>query len=299
MNGKSIFAALLLASPALYAADPSVLALFERVPAPPASSAAATGWVAGAMEQPASDELASQRRQVEALMRPQASASGGAMPSDYQRAAADPAYAAQLQARLQAMTPQQQMQEAMRYSAAYSAGAQQEVVRMSQDPAAVRAAIEAHQALPPAEYSAMTRIQSIRDRVQDQESVIGRTFVRELQCGDGEGGCSAAQAEHDRRAARAAWDRILSEYDRGLTDIGREFVNWKASRAKLMAEGERRLAATHYGADSNSDTNRQQLAMYHNTLLGEIELLLRTSTETAQWAAARRADRRVAFHAID
>jgi hypothetical protein len=47
------------------------------------------------------------------------------------------------------------------------------------------------------------------------------------------------------------------------------------------------MAATQYGAAAQSPTNRQQLANYHNALLNEVDQLLQTSIDAAEWAAGR------------
>lgn len=298
---------LLSTSPSLFAAGYSLEALYERVPAPPPTSSTAAGWLQDGhiASGPAVDiqrEIDVQRQANQTLMAPMQAVAAGSMPPEYARAAADPAYAEQLKARLAAMTPEQQMQEAMRYSAAFSAGARQDVVRMSQDPAAVSAAVETYNDYQTREMSATAlaatsqRIDAIRSRVAARSSQIGAELTSQLQCSDGEGGCPSPAAEqHDRQAARASWERITAEYDRALVEIGKEFSAYKKARAGVIAEGQASLAPTRFGEVSKSDTNRQMLVMYHSAMLNEVEQLLSISRDAAEWAGARHALGEVEF----
>lgn len=279
------------------AAVPSVQALYEAAPAPPDRASASPAWLNSAGLQAVRDGLAQHRAAASSLMQPMSGASAVGLPPDYARAAADPAYAEALQKRLQAMTPEQQMQEAMRMARAGAGAGVQEVVRMQDDPAPVKAAVEAYHRRPPpqdllAELSrTQQRIDAIQAAADQRSQTIRRGLLARRQCSDGEGGCpSTAAARHDRELMRQAREATVSECDRALLDIGREIDAYRRSRAAPLAAGDRDLSAAQYGALSHSDSHRQVLSAYYSELLNEVEMLLSLSQGTAEWAAARLGD---------
>jgi hypothetical protein len=102
----------------------SLQALHARVPAPPASVAAAPAWLAGPELASLRKALKDQRTFVEKLT---TQAGSDAMPAagqtggiDFQRAARDPAYAEQLKAKIASMSQEEQMKLAMQMSQAQS-----------------------------------------------------------------------------------------------------------------------------------------------------------------------------------
>jgi len=286
--------ALLSLSATCYAQE-SLQAMYARVPAPPANSAAAAAWLKSPAVTQLQAQIKAQRAGIEKTMAAATAAqqpAGG--PEDFARAASDPKYAAELKAKIARMTPAEQMAFAQRMSAATSANALRDVKAMANDPPAVGTAVDNYLAYQGRNMSlsdlmaASQKITAIRDRVGKREMEISSAAAKKLQCSDGEGGCPSAAAEAaDKATLHAAWTQVIAEYDRALPEISKQFAAVRQARSADIATGQRDMAATQYGAAAQSPTNRQQLATYHGALLTEVEQLLQTSIDTAEWAAGR------------
>ncbi len=296
--------AMLLAAPGGVFAQESVQAMFTSIPAPPATAAAADAWLASAAVKGLPGKIAAQRTGIEKLMAAAAASQQPAgMPEDFARAARDPAYAKELQARIAKMSQAEQMAFAKRMSEATSAGALRDVQAMANESPAVKTAVDAFLAYQQRQMSmsaliaASTQITAVRDRVSSRETAIASAAEKKLQCSDGEGGCPSKVAEEaDNRVLREAWTQIVAEYDRGLVDINKQIAAVRQARSADIAEGQRHMAATSFGTAAQSATNRQQLANYHNALLIEVEQLLQLSKDTAEWAASRYKTHAINFH---
>jgi len=300
-------AGLMLASAA--SAQQSLQALHARVPAPPATAAAAPAWLASADLATLRKQLKDQRAFIEKLSTdagaaalPTAAQTGGGI--DFQRAARDPEYANQVKAKIAAMSQEEQMKLGMQMAQAQSQSALKDVKAMAADPDAVTTAAEHYPDYQAkqmgggitAQYAAVTKI---RQGVSTREVQIAEKAVKALQCSDGEGSCSAADKAADKATLRAAYDAIIAEYNKALPAIAQQVEAARKSRLADITAAQADLGPAQYGAAAQSTTNRQLLGAYHNGVLMEIEQLLVLSEDTAQWAAARFKDRSINFNKID
>ena len=305
----ALAAGLMLASAA--SAQQSLQALHARVPAPPATAAAAPAWLASQEITTLRKQLKDQRTFVENLSKkagadaqPSAAQTGGVI--DFQRAQSDPEYAQQVQAKIAAMSQEEKMQLAMQMQQATSQNALKDVKAMAADPETVTAAAD-HYADYQANPSTMRGIQAqyaavadIQRRVSARAAEIAAKAGKALKCSDGEGGCaSAADQAADKATLKAAFDQITAEYDKALPAIAQQVEAARKSRVADISAAQADLGPAQYGAAAQSSTNRQLLGAYHNAVLMEVEQLLVLSEDTAQWAAARFKDRSINFHKID
>ena len=304
----ALAASLMFASAA--SAQQSLQTLHARVPAPPATAAAAPAWLASPELAALRKQIKDQRAFVENLSReagaaaqPSAAQTSGGI--DFQRAARDPAYAEQVKARIAAMSPDEQMKVAMQYQQAHSQSAVKDVQAMAADPEAVQKAAERysdyqvkHMSSPgiQPQYSA---VDDIRQRVSARELEISNKTVAALKCSDGEGSCSAADQAADKATLRAGFDQIITEYNKALPVIAQQVEAARRARAPDVTGAQRDLQPAEYGKAAQSNNNRQLLAAYHNAVLMEVEQLLTLSEDTAQWAAVRFKDRSINFNKID
>ena len=305
----ALAAGLMLASAA--SAQQSLQALHARVPAPPATAAAAPAWLASQEITTLRKQLKDQRTFVENLSKkagadaqPSAAQTGGVI--DFQRAQSDPEYAQQVQAKIAAMSQEEKMQLAMQMQQATSQNALKDVKAKAADPDAVTAAAD-HYADYQANPSTMRGIQAqyaavadIQRRVSARAAEIAAKAGKALKCSDGEGGCaSAADQAADKATLKAAFDQITAEYDKALPAIAQQVEAARKSRLADITAAQRDLGPAQYGAAAQSTTNRQLLAAYHNAVLMEIEQLMILSEDTAKWAAVRFKDRTINFTKID
>lgn len=302
----ALVASLLITSAA--SAQQSLQALHTRVPAPPATAAAATAWLASAENTTLRKQLKDQRTFVEKLLKDAsadslAGASGGGI--DFARAQRDPAYAQEVQARIQKMTPDQQMALAMQMQQATQAQAIKDVQAMAADPDTVQLAAEHYpdyQTSPATSAGIQTQATAVSDiqrRVSAQSMKIGEQAEKKLKCSDGEGSCSAADQAADKATLRAAHAQIISEYDKALVEIRQQVEAARKARAADIAAAQKVLGPAQYGGAAQSSTNKQLLAAYHNAVLMEIEQLFTLSEDTAKWANTRIKDRTINFMPID
>jgi len=304
----------LLAAPfSAIAATPTPAELFAAVPAVPTRSADAARWFNGdTLVLPAAQivnaGLAARRAEIEAQLKAAGDRSnavaGHAAGIDMTRMASDPAYAESVQARMAAMSPQEQMAMAAQLNSAFSGAALQDAQAMARDPQAVIDAESDFTGNQPALQSANElaavagRIAAIRETVAAREQALVQTL--RWRCSDGEGGCpTPGDAAADQVMARQAHADVIGYYDTGLVQIASEIAAFRRSRGAYVQHADRQLAATHYGADAVSPPRKQSLALYQSSVLDESQQLLRLTTEAAQWAASRTSNRMIAFRPID
>jgi len=293
----ALSAGLLFASAA--SAQQSLEALHTRVPAPPATAAAAPAWLAGPEVVALRKQIKDQRAFVEKLMKdagtdatPTAAQTGGGI--DFQRAQRDPAYAKEIQAKIASMSQAEQMQLAMQMQQATQQNALRDVKAMAVDPEAVKIAAD-HYADYQANPAKMNGIQAqaaaihdIQQRTRAKDAEITTKAAKLLKCSDGEGGCaSKADEAADKATRKASYDQVLVEYDKALVSIRQQVEAARKARSAAIAAAQRDLAPAQYGSAAKSSANRQLLATYHNSVLIEIEELLILSESAAQWAADR------------
>jgi hypothetical protein len=285
----------------------SLQALHSRVPAPPATAATAPAWLAGANVTTLRQQLKDQRAFVEKLSKDAgAAATAGAStgPIDFARMQRDPAYAQEMQRKLAAMSPDEQMKFAMQMQQAQSAQAVQDVQAMAADSDAVQLAVE-HWSDYQVKQSAggiaaqVQAVNDLRQKVSARELQIAGETTKKMKCSDGEGSCSAANQAADKATLKAAHAQIVAEYDKALALIGPQIEAARKARAADIAAAQKDLGPAQYGAAAKSTPNKQMLAAYHNAVLGEVEQLFILSEDVAKWAAARVNDRAVNFVKID
>jgi hypothetical protein len=285
----------------------SLQAMHSRIPAPPATAAAATAWLASAEYTTVAKQLKDQRAFVDKLNKDAgAAATAGAStgPVDFARMQRDPAYAQEMQRKLAAMSQAEQMEFAMQMQKAQSAQAIQDVRAMAADPEAVTLAVEHWPDYQmkqstggiQAQYAVVSDIQR---KVSTRALQIGEQASKKMKCSDGEGSCSAADRAADKATLKAAHAQIIAEYDTALVQIGQQFAAARKARAADIAAVQKDLAPAQYGAAAKSSTNKQMLATYHNAALLEVEQLFVLSEDAAKWAATRVKDRTVNFMPID
>jgi hypothetical protein len=285
----------------------SLQALHSRVPAPPATAAAATAWLASPEYTTLAKQLKDQRAFVDKLGRDagaQATAGMSTGTIDFARAQRDPAYAQEMQRKLAAMTPDEQMKFAMQMQQAQSAQAIQDVQAMAADPEAVTLAVEHWPDYQMKQSTGgiqaqLTAVSEIQRKVSARALQISEQASKKMKCGDGEGSCSAADQAADKATLKAAYAQIIAEYDAALAQIGQQFAAARKARAADIAAVQKDLAPAQYGAAAKSSANKQMLAAYHNAALLEVEQLFTLSEDVAKWAATRAKDRTVNFVAID
>jgi hypothetical protein len=285
----------------------SLQALHTRVPAPPATAAAATAWLTSAEVTTLRKQLKDQRAFVEKLSKDAAAksmAGAGSGAIDFARAQRDPAYAQELQKKIAAMSQEEQMKLGMQMAQATQAQALQDVQAMAADSDAVQLAAEHY---PDYQMKQSTggitaqvmAVGNIRQRVSTRDMEISAKAVKAMKCSDGEGSCSAADRAADKATLRAAYEQVIGEYNKALVEIAAQVAAARKSRAADIAAAQKDLGPAQYGAAAQSSANKQLLAAYHNAALGEVEQLFILSEDTAKWAAARVADRKINFNAID
>jgi hypothetical protein len=291
-------------------AQQSLSSLHARVPAPPATAAAAPAWLGSPELATLRKQIKDQRAFIEKLMKeagaatqPTAAQTGGAI--DFQRAQTDPQYAEQVKARIAAMSQEEKMKLAMQMSQAHSQSALKDVQAMAADPDEVKTAADHYPDYQArqmtggitAQYTAVT---NIRQGVSTREMQIADKATKALKCSDGEGGCaSATDQAADKATLRAAYNQIIADYDKALVAIGQQVEAARKARLADITAAQRDLGPAQYGAAAQSSTNRQLLAAYHNTVLMEIEQLLALTEDSAKWAAGRYKDRTINFNKID
>lgn len=267
-----------------FAADPlAPTALFNAVPPPPASTQLAGQWqrdlkIVAPEVVTIETKIATEKKRMEAVAAQSAAAS---MPADMARMANDPAYAQEMQKKLERMSPQEKMAFAMQMQA----GTQNDALAAVQDPQPVLAAIDAFNA-----YNQTTlmnssptmelgkRTEAIRARFDAQQQSSARKLKYcDVGCNDDAG----VDANN-----RAVWAEKRTIADAELKAWAELFTQWRKERTPTIAKAERDLAATRYGALSKSGVNRGTLNMYYGAMLSEADLLLSITRDAVERAAA-------------
>lgn len=285
----------------------SLQAIHTRVPAPPATAAAAPAWLTSAEVTAVRKQLKDQRAFVEKITKEAATASVATQSSnvlDFARMQRDPAYAQEMQKKLASMSQEEQMKFAMQMQQATQAQAIQDVKLMAADPEAVKLAAEHYPDYQMKQSSGGITAQSsavdeVRRKVSERSAQIGEQAEKKLKCSDGEGSCSAADQAADKATLKAAHAQIVAEYDKALVTIGQQVAAARKARAADIAAVQKDLAPAQYGAAAKSVANKQLLAAYHNAALMEVEQLFLLSEDAAKWAAQRVNDRTINFNPID
>ncbi|MDP9139799.1 MAG: hypothetical protein M3O62_03290 [Pseudomonadota bacterium] len=266
------------------AADPlAPTVLFKSVPPPPANAQTAGQWQKNlkilAPEVVAVEtRIAAEKKRIEAAALQSASA---AMPPDMARAASDPAYAQELQKKMERMTPQEKMAFAMQMQAS----TQNDALAAVKDPQAVLAAIDAYNTYIQTTQMASSLVIELGKRTEaitakfdaQQQNTAKKLKYCDVGCTDDAG----VDANN-----RAVWAEKRTIADAELKAWAALFSEWQASRTATIAKAERDLAATGYGALSKSGTNRGTLNAYYGAMLSEVELLLSITRDAAERAAA-------------
>jgi hypothetical protein len=285
----------------------SLQAMHSRVPATPATAAAAPAWLATPEITALRKQLKDQRAFVEKLNKDASASSAAGMSTgaiDFARAQRDPAYAKELQAKIAAMSQEEQMKLGMQMAQAQQQQAIQDVQAMAADPDSVTLAVEHWPDYQMKQATGgiaaqVAAVGDIRQKVSSRELQIGEQASRKLKCSDGEGSCSAADQAADKATLKAAHAQIVGEYDKALVLIRHQVEAARKSRAADIAAVQKDLAPAQYGAAAKSTANKQMLAAYHNAALMEVEQLFTLSEDSAKWAATRVKDRTVNFMPVD
>lgn len=286
----------------------SLQAMHTRVPAPPATAAAAPAWLQSAEVVALRKQIADQRVFVDKLSKEageasMASASTGAI--DFSRAQRDPPYAQELQKKLASMSQAEQMQFAMQMSQATQQQAIQDVKAMASDPEPVKVAAEHYSDFQVKQMTVggiqaqSTQVFELQRRVSARAMQIAEQATKKLKCSDGEGSCSAADEAADKATLRAAHAQIVAEYDKALVEIRQHVEAARKARAADVAAAQKDLGPTQYGAAARSVANKQLLAAYHGAALNEVEQLFNLVEDAGKWAATRYQDRTINFNPID
>jgi hypothetical protein len=289
-------------------AQQSLQALHTRIPAPPATAAAAPAWLASAEVTALRKQLADQRTFVEKVTREGASdslagvGSGGGI--DFARAQRDPAYAQEVQAKIQKMSQAEQMALAMEMQKSTQAQALKDVQAMAADSDAVQQAAEQYPdyQMKQATGGIAAQVEAVGDlqrKLRAKDGEISEKATKRLKCSDGEGSCSSADQAADKATLRAAHAEIIAEYDRALPAINQQVAAARKARAADIANAQKYLAPAGYGAAAQSRTNKQLLAAYHNAALMEVEQLFILAEDVAKFSAVRVKDRTINFMPID
>jgi hypothetical protein len=305
-------AALLAGGLAAAQAPTPIGALFGRVPELPASAGAAASWVdrkSGKLVHAPllalADDLAAHRRAVETIvqsrqghqvaqadLRTQALAQGMAdVGIDMERMQRDPAYAAEVQARVKAMTPAQMMAMSQKMAQPMNRDPRidNEALLVSQDSAPVQAAGEAGFAYANAQVS---RLQAREAIWREADEAVARINARPLKVA-----APKPRMEWDNigcdKGCQAAWDTYASQMlplmiARETEILGVRRTALQRHRAAVAPEiqaAERHFAATQYGAAAKSQTNLMRITGYDGVAVGEVQHLLARIEETVKRAA--------------
>ncbi len=278
----SLFVLVAVAAPSFAAEPVSLSALFKSVPPPPASTQIAGSWqtdlkLVAPMITGIETKIAAEKQRMETAAR---QASATTMAPDMARAANDPAYAQELQKKIEKMTPQEKMAFAMQMQAATS----QDGLAAVQDPQPVRDAIDAFNA-----YTAQTMQSPLQVTLgQRSESIIAKFDAQQKNTAKKLKYCDVGCNDDAGTDAnnRAVWAEKRTIADAELKAWAALFSEWQAERAPVVAKVERELAATGNGALSKSGTNKGVLNLYRSAMLSETELLLSITRDAAERAAA-------------
>lgn len=289
---------------------PSVLDLYTAIPQPPATPHDAATWfdASGTLVHPGlvalKQQIATHKQGLEAR---QTDVSVKAVPQglrtvadlgagmanagiDMTRMQNDPAYAQQVQARLQSMTPQQLMELSMKMSQPMNddAGLVNQAKAAADDPAVVQAAAEAAQRAVLDQSERMSANQAVW---QTNEAAIAKITAAPLTPGRpkptqhiGEGcgaSCIAAWEAYESALAAAQIAR-----DGEVLALRRSaFAQARSDAAPFIREADTHLKATKYGDLSSSQHNKSLIQNLDGAALGEVEDLVTRLEDIARTAS--------------
>lgn len=287
---------------------PAVLDLFNALPEPPATAEAAASWfdANGAVVQPALADAKAKvallekgleaRRldaHVQAAAQSQRTVTGlsqgmATAGFDVGRMQRDPAYAAQVQATMKSMSPQQLMELSMRMSSNATSAAANDARAASSDNDAARAAAEA----------AIRYTTNQSDRIAARASVwttsdatVARltsspppVSMKKPAQQDGEG-CDAPCLAALRAYSAAVRRELVARDTRILQARRGDFDKARAAAAPIVREAGLHLQATRYGDGSTSHHNRNLILGLGEFALGEVAALMIRLEEIAKEGA--------------
>jgi hypothetical protein len=292
----------------------SVLSLYQRIPDPPATAQeAAAKWVdkRGTLIHPGlislKADLKAHEKAMEELAKPAAAEAvkqgeyqveslGKGMADvgiDMARMQSDPAYRAQVQARMQKMSPAELMAMSQKMNKPMQQDTRivNQAKAMNDDPAAVREAAEAGYA-----YSSkqVDRIQGFQTRWKQMEDGEVKTITSTALPKVGQKkptmeydniGCdNSCQAQWDVYAAKVL--PLMIARDNEILNVRRTaLLRERASIAANIRTADQHLTASRYGAASESQANQSRIRSYDAAVLGEIMQIVYQLEETARSAA--------------
>lgn len=302
------------ATPAAAQPLPSVLDLFDAIPEPPATAEAAGAWfdasgtvvyrplvelkgrIARLTTSLESRRAALARQDVAQGQRAVADLGQGLANAgiDIVRMQSDPAYAAQMQATLKSMTPQQLMALSMTMTAPMNADAalvnQAQAMGADNDAATAAADVATRLMTTQAERIAARGAVWARSdaAVARLDAAPPAVTVRKPAQQDGEGcdtPCLTALRAY-RAAVRAA---LVTRDTQVLASRRPDFETARAAAAPLVREADGHLRATRYGETSTAQVNKSRILSLAELALGEVvELVNRLEAVAHEGARAIR-----------
>lgn len=289
----------------------SLQALFQRIPNLPDSIESATRWVdaantlnAAAVLQLSADleqqkqavnlianarndaARASAMQQVDSLSQGMASAG-----IDMQRMQTDPAYAQQIQARMQKMSPQEMIafSQQMNQPLQNNRNIPNEAQLLANDAPAVKQAAKAG-----ADYSdhQVQRIQANEAIWQQTEAEIKRLQAKPLQV-------AASKPRNDwddvscDRACRAQWDiytaqmvPLLEARANAILKLQQKALQrHRSALSDAIAAADRHMQATDFGSAAKSQANLARITGYDIAVVGDMEHLMTHLVSSVESAA--------------
>ena len=212
---------------------------------------------------------------------------------DMQRMQSDPAYAAQVQQRLQRMTPAEQMAFAQRMSAPMQQDRRitNEARSMAEDSPAATAAFEAGQTFAQAQAFNARRTREIK-LWQETEAAVAQVNAKKLNAGapkpameyDNIGCLAACQAQWETYAARMLPLMVARETEVLKLRVAavQKQRTWVASDIKPV---DSHMVATAFGEKSTSRVHREQIVAYDISAVGEVQAVSERLLEAVRRAA--------------
>lgn len=301
VTSRLALVAMAFAGMAEAAAPKSVVDLYNQVLPPPATVDAVRGWVTDGKLSYApalavkrtldAEKDAAARFGAEggAKIAAATAKSAGASGIDMSRMQ-DPAYQAEVQARIARMSPQEQMALAQQMSQA----TQQDGLATVQDAPEMLAIVDLQNA-----YVADTfQNQSLMPFQQRQMELVRRWEERQTKLTKKLRYCDVGCTDHAGTEAnnRAAWQEKLALLNQELPEWQALFRDWKAARAARVAEAQSTFVAAGFGLNSKSQSNRSTLGQYRAAMIGEAENLYELTRAAVERAGSfiRGADKNAA-----
>lgn len=212
---------------------------------------------------------------------------------DMQRMQSDPAYAAQVQQRLQRMTPAEQMALAQRMAAPMQQDRRitNEAKSMADDSPAATAAFEAGQQFAQAQAFNERRAREIK-LWQDTEAAVAQVNARKLNAGvpkpameyDNIGCLAACQGQWETYAARMLPLMVARETEVLKLRVAalQKQRAWVATELKPV---DRHMTATGFGEKATSRVHREQILAYDISAVGEVQAVSERLLDTVRRAA--------------